>query len=61
MRMAPFEPAPFRKVIASGAAELDGIGKRLLISLECGHVIVEPVSRSPGYKRKRCKQCREEL
>ena len=58
--MLPFEPAPFRKVITSGVAGLEGVGKRLLLTLECGHIVVEPVSRDKSYKRKRCKQCREE-
>jgi len=55
----PFEPAPFRKVMASTVGTIDGVGKRLVSILECGHLVVESSSRDSGQKRKRCKQCKE--
>jgi hypothetical protein len=60
MSMAPFEPAPLRKVTNVSFIGIPGTNRRMLTTMECGHVMSEPVSRDKRQKRKRCKQCREE-
>ena len=60
MRMAPFEPAPFREVINKTYVDRQGFGKRTFVKLSCGHLVILEPSRDTGQKKMRCKQCREE-
>ena len=56
--MLPFEPAPFKKVLSAIVAPVKGCGDRMVIELECGHVVTTLPSRHKGAKRMRCLKCK---
>jgi hypothetical protein len=56
---APFEPAPLRNVVRRDVVGAHLGNTRILLILECGHSIALTPSRDTGYKRKRCKICKE--